>query len=86
MRYGGAIPLAGEGLRAARCEMWHTQPCAGTGAHSGARAGVQCKVLPFLEAEGAWGEEAIEQAGLVPAGGDSPLGLTLAPGLLPHTS
>lgn len=61
-------------------------PALGTDTHSGTRAGVQSKILPFLKAEGAWGEETIQQAGLVPAGGDSALGLTLARGLLPHTS
>lgn len=33
--------------------------------------GEQGEALPFLKAEGVWGESTAQQAGLVPAGGDS---------------
>lgn len=74
----------GRVLHVVRC---HTRtPALGTDARSGTGAEVRCKALPFVKAEDVWGEETIQQAGLVPAGGDSPLESTLALGLLPHTS
>lgn len=66
--FEGAIPLAEEGLGAAVVGCPTRSPALGTGARSGTRAGVQCRALPLSKAGDTWGEETIQEAGVVPAG------------------